>query len=352
MALLNDMLDDLANRINPEKEEALFEQWMAHLRGETKESYFLPDRGYTAAPSFEWPKIIYNETIDDFEKMAMRELQWVNSTLENGTPAVLLNVRANWGPGILASLFGTRMTVLDDHYDTAPQARHFESYEEIEALMEQGVPDLRAGYGKYVLDMGVYFKDLFKDYPVLEKYIYVYHPDLQGPIDNLELIWGSGLFIDVFEKPDAVHKMLNIICDTYIAMMNEWYTIYPKFSEDVSVHWGHLIKGQTMVRNDSAMNFSPEMYDEFIKPYDKKVLDALGGGIVHFCGKGDHYVPTMCEIDSLYGINMSQPEYNDMEVIYQNTVDKGLFITGLPYHAAEEADKNGRSLKGYASTFK
>ena len=61
-------------------------------------------------------------------------------------------------------------------------------------------------------------------------------------------------------------------------------------------------------------------------PYDAKLLERYGGGVIHFCGKGDHYIELLSRLPMVYGINMSQPECNDMEKIYRNTVDKGIKI--------------------------
>ena len=50
---------------------------------------------------------------------------------------------------------------------------------------------------------------------------------------------------------------------------------------------------------------------------------------MHFCGRGDHYIKSLCEAPSLSVVNMSQPHLNDMEIIYQNTVDKGIKLVGF-----------------------
>jgi hypothetical protein len=55
-------------------------------------------------------------------------------------------------------------------------------------------------------------------------------------------------------------------------------------------------------------------------------------------------------LDGLYAINMSQPEYNDMETIYCHTVDKGVPIIGLPRPEAERAVAAGRDLHGLVHT--
>ena len=94
-----------------------------------------------------------------------------------------------------------------------------------------------------------------------------------------------------------------------------------------------------MLRCDIAMNISPEMYDEFSVPYDLILLQKYDGGAMHFCGRGDHYIELLARTPGLTGVNLSQPEYNDMEKIYRNTVDRGIMILG--FHAQRaEADKN------------
>ena len=94
------------------------------------------------------------------------------------------------------------------------------------------------------------------------------------------------------------------------------------------------------------MNLSPEMFEEFVEPYDQRLLDEFNGGVIHFCGKGDHYSYRFPEMNGLHAINMSQPEYNNMETIYKNTVDRGIKIIGFNRQTAELALEQGRDLHG------
>jgi hypothetical protein len=48
----------------------------------------------------------------------------------------------------------------------------------------------------------------------------------------------------------------------------------------------------------------------------------------------------------LTAINLSQPECNDMEVIFRNTVDKGIKLIGLPASALQGLR---RPLRGQVS---
>ena len=67
---------------------------------------------------------------------------------------------------------------------------------------------------------------------------------------------------------------------------------------------------------------------------------------MHSCGKVDHFVPPLADIPGYYAFNLSQPSYNNMEYIYQNTVDKNIPILGLGQDALTQAVKQGRKLHG------
>jgi uroporphyrinogen-III decarboxylase len=98
------------------------------------------------------------------------------------------------------------------------------------------------------------------------------------------------------------------------------------------------------------MNLSPALYEEFALPYDQKLLEHFDGGIVHFCGRGDHYIPVLCRASKLYGINMSQPEYNDMEIIYRNTVDKGIPLLCFSPPVAQRDQHRPGGFHGHLQT--
>lgn len=214
----------------------------------------------------------------------------------------------------------------------------------VKAILDRSAPDLRAGLGGRVFEMAERYMSIFERYPAIGRRVHLYHPGLQGPMDVCELLWGSSLFVDVIDRPDIVHALLNLITETYIRFMREWDRLAPASSQ-YAVHWSLLHAGHVMLRDDSAMNFSPAMFREFILPYDQRLLDELGGGAIHFCGKGDHYIEQMSTLRGLTAINMSQTEYNDMETIYRHTIDKGIALLALPRPAAEEALQRGRDLR-------
>ena len=82
-------------------------------------------------------------------------------------------------------------------------------------------------------------------------------------------------------------------------------------------------------------------------PYDDRLLRKYGGGVIHFCGKGDHYIDKIDKLPMVYGINMSQPEYNDMEIIYRNTVDRGIPLLAFSRNRAEQDKGRLGGFGGY-----
>jgi len=346
---LDKFLSDLEERIDPAVEERLLAQWLDFTFGTTPrndlKSIFSPAREKAAPPKIDWPRVWINDALDDFDLMALQQFKGCSEALATGSGA-LMAVRCNYGTGIVPSLFGAESFIMAREMDTLPTNRPLEGgADAIRALLTRGIPDLRHGLGGKTLEMGARFRELVRGYPKVARYVHLYHPDMQGPVDICELLWGSALFIDSIDFPDLFKDLLALVVQTYIQFMGEWNKIAP-FTGDWTVHWGLAHRGHIMLRDDSAMNFSPAMFAEFIQPYDQQLLEAFGGGSIHFCGRGDHFIARMGSMKGLYAINMTQPELNNMETIYRNTVDKDIRLLGFDRATAEAALASGRDLHG------
>jgi hypothetical protein len=277
--------------------------------------------------------------------MALQQLRMCSDALAEGSGRVM-NVRCNYGTSIVPSLFGVELYVMPEETNTLPTSHPVAGGKEgIRKLVEQGVPDVKCALGVKTLEMGERFREWFEPYPKIRKYVHIYHPDLQGPMDICEVVWGSGLFLDIMDEPDLVRQFLEIITETYIRLMREWNRVVPP-RDGFMAHWGVFHKGTIMLRDDSAMNLSPEMFEGFIEPYDQRLLDEFGGGAIHFCGRGDHYIHRIPEMKGVYAVNMSQPHLNHMETILGNTVDQGIQLLDLQREVGEEALREGRDLRG------
>ncbi len=319
-----DMLEDLERRIDPEVEDDFQGQWRDFLYDKFDGEIFIPARKKTTTPSLTYPKININDAVSDYELMLQDQLSIVSNALTGKTQSTC--IRTNYGTGILSSLFGAEIFIMPYEMNTLPTTRAFNDTEKIRAMVEAGMPNLENGFGKKVFECGELYAEVLAKYPKLAKYIDVYHPDLQGPLDICELLWGGEMFYAMYDEPELVHAAMKLITDTYTAFMERWRKMFPA-RKDMNPHWAGLWhRGEILLRNDSAMNLSPSLYEEFSVPYDSALLKHFGGGAMHYCGKGDHYIKQLCSMEGLYGVNLSQPQYNDMETIYANTVDKGIKI--------------------------
>jgi hypothetical protein len=346
---LEQVLEELERRLDPAVEDLLLAQWADFTDGKFRGDLFRPRRERKVALSFAPPKVRINRALEDEEAMLLSQYGACLSVLAAGG-GQLLNVRSNYGTGILPSLFGAELFVMDDAMDTLPTTRALPGIAALEAAAAGGAPDpQQAGLGRKVFATGRRYVEVARRYPKIAKYVRIYHPDLQSPMDVVELLWGSTLFLDVFDRPELVHALLRTVTDSYIRFHAEWEKLVPPPAGH-AVHWGLMHAGRIMLRDDSAMNFSPEMYDTFIRPYDAELLRTFGGGAVHFCGRGDHYIASCCSIPGMHAIAMSQPEYNDMEAIYRHTVDRGIKLINFSKTAAEAARARGRDLHGCVQT--
>ena len=336
-------LEDLSRRINADEEDRLAGSWLSFADGNFQGNFFSPSRSRPSPPAIAWPNVNINPCIDDIELMIYRELKGVSDTLAAGK-GELLAIRPNYGTGIIPSMYGAEVFVMPEKTDTLPCTRPLTGAA-VKDILDRGEMDFSRALAGRVFEFVNCWAELSLPWELVRRYVHVYNPDLQGPFPLVDMLWGSDVYTDIFDEPEAVQAAAAFFADVIIEFLGKYHALCPPFDACHSVEWGLLHSGAVIIRNDAAMNISGEMYREFVMPYDQKVIDAFGGGM-HFCGKGDHYIAHVSEIKGLSTINMSQPEYNNMETIYRNTIDKGMVIIGMPRPEVERAEATGRNLRG------
>lgn len=338
------LLGLLESAIDPATEDVLERAWLGFTfdRRAPIPDLFLPSRGGPRALEFPPPPPV-NDTLpataEGYALMLIGQYANCLAALRGGGGAPMV-VRANYGTGILPSVLGCGVYVMPPEANTLPTAIPL-GRGGAEALLMRDIPPVTAGYGGQAFEIGALIKEIAARYPKIGRYVHVAHPDLQGPIDGAEVIWGSDLFFGVYDRPELAHALLGRVCETYIRFMDAWGELFP--AGDHGFHGGMMYRGTLMLRNDSAMNFSAEMFAEFIQPCDRLLLERCGGGAMHFCGRGDHYIAALCRTPRLYAVNMGQPRLNDPETIFRHTVDRGIKLIGTERaFALEHRERLGR----------
>jgi len=272
----------------------------------------------------------HREIFDDPEKMLFNELvhAFGTSILLHGTTIfpngrcfddLPYTIRANFGTVIIASLFGARVEQRDDN---PPWVRSFQTEEEFLSVFGRDPRDFSQGICPQVEERYRFYRDVFSGYPNLARCIRIVLPDLQGPLDTLELLRGSAIYEDFILEPERTDLALQRIAQAQAGFATHLQPFTTDGTEGFSRQHATVIKGNILIRNDSAIMISPEMYSVQVAPHDEFVLREMGGGGVHSCGKIDFNVPEIFRLPSIQCFDFGQSYLNDLEPVYELAKEK------------------------------
>jgi len=194
------LLDDIERRIDPDVEDNYRAQWEDFWNGNITEPCFSPKRNHISKPSIEVKNIHINDCLTNLEWMLDAQLADVSGRLSSTGTA--LGMRANYGSGIMTSIFGAEIFEMPRESSTLPTTRSLNDSDKVREILEKGIPDFHTGFGKDVLAFGELCAEVFENYPKIKKYVEVYHPDTQGPLDIAELLWGGEMFFEMYPTED------------------------------------------------------------------------------------------------------------------------------------------------------
>jgi hypothetical protein len=314
---LNRLLDCLSETVDAGRQAKIAQRYQRAL------DYQAVDRPPVAV-SFPFPEeadfqpFPHHEVFDDPDKMLFNELVHafdlsivLNSKVGCDLPTT---VRANFGTVLIASMFGANVEQLDDN---PPWVVHDPDDEiSLQQILERDPSDVSQGWIPRAAERMQAYHERLKPYTELRKCILIVQPDLQGPFDNLELLCGSGVFLDLLTNPQAVDQAMERLAAAQVAVFNHLDRWTTEPARGFCHQHGVMMKGNILLRNDSCIMVSPEMYREQIAPHDERVLRDCGGGGLHACGSADHLVDEFLALEGLQGIDLGQPELNDVERLY------------------------------------
>jgi len=86
-------------------------------------------------------------------------------------------------------------------------------------MVESGVPDLRSGLGKRIGRDRQFFLTTLSSFEKIGQIVHVGCPDTQGPFNLTASIIGSDVFLAVYDTPEIVHRLLQLVTETCIAFI-------------------------------------------------------------------------------------------------------------------------------------
>lgn len=140
--------------------------------------------------------------------------------------------------------------------------------------------------------------------------------DIQGPLSvAIDLMGASSFYLALYDEPKRVKALLGIITETLVEFLK---LLYPLIEEEDGLHeWTGLFFpkgcGRCRLSEDNLISLSPQMYMEFIHPYNEIIFREIGGGILHWCGDGSNNFQNALATKNLKGIHNSS--MGDMDLI-------------------------------------
>jgi hypothetical protein len=314
-ARLTELLDHLAQTLTPEREAEIEDlhrralSWEPVARLPLILSYPAPEDRFAPYP--------HAEALADPEKMLFNELvsAWGTSIChrEEVGDDLPCTIRANFGTGLIASLFGARIEQVEDN---PPWVRNFETHEEFVAALQRDPLDFSQGWCPRVTERYQFYRTMLAAYSGLAGIIKLVLPDLQGPMDTVELLRGSELYIDFYQSQELAAQALTAVAAAQIGFARHLAPYVTDGSPGWTHQHGFMVRGPVLLRVDSAIMLSSRMYREQIAPHDERVLRELGGGGLHTCGNVSHIAAEYLDVPSAQCLDLGQPGLNDVDRLY------------------------------------
>jgi hypothetical protein len=225
-----------------------------------------------------------------------------------------------FGTGVLASGFGTKI-VFNYKSDPAVDISKIQTIDEVKQLK---LPD---PYTDGLMPKVIHTIEYYKAHCDLV----VSFTDCQGPLTTALSIIGYDKFCYwVHDYPKQMHDFMEKVTEALI----RWVTLEKELAgtprDGESYPLGVKMPdgfGGVWLSDDDAVIFGPELYREFVVPYNSMFLKAFGGGCVHYCGTATQHIESYCRTEGLKAIN----NLNLDNLVEAVKMKEALSKKGIPY---------------------
>lgn len=234
----------------------------------------------------------WEDRLSDPLVMLAAELEQVRAHASLGDDRVP-TVRVQFGTAQIAAAFGCDMFLPTDNLPCAG-SHVLKAAEDVHTLP---MPSLTAGwFGKLQAWTEVYRQHLPNG-------IHIQLPDIQSAFNSSHLIRGNDILTDLYDEPAAVEALLDKVTDYMIALV-PWLREMITNDHEWFFDWGAMWKGSARISNCSMHMISPRMYVDHVYPRDVRLLEAIGGGRIHYCGTQEPVMEAfMCGNPAITGLD-------------------------------------------------
>lgn len=160
--------------------------------------------------------------------------------------------------------------------------------------------------------------------------------DLQGPFETAVHLWGSDIFTAFYDCPDFLRALLDLLAETWALACKKFAAASTEtLREDfIYLHFS-IVKGKSMVKDDSTIMLSPRTYSEFIRPVNEKVVQALGPVGIHWCGNGDQWRSEVTDTTGLACLDWGNPDMIDLPAWARLLRERRLPVANMEWKASD-----------------
>ncbi len=129
--------------------------------------------------------------------------------------------------------------------------------------------------------------------------------DFQSPFTTVEQLVGSERFFTLpYDEPSKLKAAMDVVTDFAIEFFKaQMEAAGPSVCRGSWPYIWFPPEAGIQMSDDNLVNVSPEIYEEFVVPYNNRVADAFGGLFLHSCTIHQGHLPAIKKIKKLTGIN-------------------------------------------------
>jgi len=170
------------------------------------------------------------------------------------------------------------------------------SPDQIDSLRKPRITDGRLGW---VLDQ----TRAFADYA--DERLAIQIMDFQSPFTTVEQMVGSErFFLMPYDDPVRLHALMDVVTDFAIEFFRTQIAAAgPACSRGSWPPIWFPPEAGIQMSDDNLVNVSPEVYEEFVVPYNNRISQAFGGLFLHSCTIREAHVVVVRKLKRLTGLN-------------------------------------------------
>ena len=274
------------------------------------------------------PAYTYPEQFHDKEKMLhvqMQKANYMRYRCIGRIPGVWAEFK-----GMIPTMFGAKLELMADAASMEGLwYRHCE--DDLKAIVDRGLPPLAAGLFPTIKEFTEYFRDHLPDG------FYLGIPGIGEAFSWAVDILGPRIYTEVYDRPELVHQLLDLITETMIKTDAALYKIAGYERLDETWYLGGFVPG-IVTEGDSVVGLSPQTIREFVVPYVKKLAKGLDAKCFF------HYCPNPRDTRDSYTRHPVEPIISVEEVVGLNSQPLGYWVYQDYY---QKLNQNRVGIHGY-----